>query len=93
MDSRTEPDLRTLSVIRSADMVMNLLQRYITTAILPLAGTSVTTRREMGIFNNHLIVRMEGKINAIVGKVVDGELLLTLELRRGIDVVYLDSFD
>ncbi|GAA6015669.1 hypothetical protein JCM10207_008166 [Rhodosporidiobolus poonsookiae] len=81
-DGKTEPDLSPIAVIRLADMIMHLWQRYISTALVPLAGTSVTVRREMGIFNNHVSVRIEGKVNAIVQRTTDAiivylSLLLT----------------
>lgn len=53
-------------------MIMHLYQRYVSAALVPLAGTSVTVRREMGIFNNHVVVRIEGKVNSIVQKTTDG---------------------
>lgn len=52
-------------------MIMHLWQRYISTALVPLAGTSVTVRREMGVFNNHVSVRIEGKVNMIVQRTTD----------------------
>ncbi|GAA5996984.1 exocyst subunit SEC10 [Rhodotorula paludigena] len=70
-DGKNEPDLSPIAVIRLADMIMHLWQRYISTALVPLAGTSVTVRREMGIFNNHVSVRIEGKVNAIVQRTTD----------------------
>ncbi|GAA5824178.1 hypothetical protein JCM3770_001192 [Rhodotorula araucariae] len=70
-DGKSEPDLRPIGVIRLADMTMHLWQRYISTALVPLAGTSVTVRREMGIFNNHVSVRIEGKVNTIVQRTTD----------------------
>jgi hypothetical protein len=88
-DLKTEPDLSPISVIRLADMIMHLWQRYIATALVPLAGTSVTVRREMGIFNNHVSVRIEGKVNDIVQRTTDGAflalflLLVTLGEREG----------
>ncbi len=72
-DSKTEPDLTPITVIKTADMIMQLWQRYIATALVPLAGSSVTVRREMGIFNNHVVVRIEGKVNDIVQRSTDGE--------------------
>ncbi|KDE05767.1 hypothetical protein MVLG_03858 [Microbotryum lychnidis-dioicae p1A1 Lamole] len=71
-DAKTEPDLGPMSVCRLADMIMHLWQRYIATALVPLAGTSVTVRREMNIFNNHVSVRIEQKINTIVQRTTDG---------------------
>lgn len=72
-DSKAEPDLGPVFVIRIADLIMHLWQRYIFTALVPLAGTSVTVRREMGIFNNQVVVRIEGKVNGIVQRSTDGE--------------------
>ncbi|KAH8915622.1 Sec10-domain-containing protein, partial [Atractiella rhizophila] len=65
-DGKVEPDLKPIAAIRLADMVMHLMQRYVTTALLPLASSSVTVRREMSIYNNHLVVRIEGKINSLL---------------------------
>ncbi|KAK4049397.1 Exocyst complex component 5 [Microbotryomycetes sp. JL201] len=73
-DGKTEPDLGPLRVIKNADIIMHLWQRYIATALVPLAGTSVTIRREMGIFNNHVSVRIEGKVNVIAQKTTDAVL-------------------
>ncbi|GAA6011420.1 hypothetical protein JCM11491_002777 [Sporobolomyces phaffii] len=70
--TRSEPSLSILSVLKPADMITQLWQRYISTALVPLAGTSVTVRREMSIFCNHVSVRIEGKINQIVQRMTDG---------------------
>lgn len=75
-DSKSEPDLGPIYIIRLVDMIMHLWQRYISTALVPLAGTSVTVRREMSIFNNHVVVRIEGKVNAIVQRTTDGAFSL-----------------
>ncbi|SCV72671.1 BQ2448_4208 [Microbotryum intermedium] len=80
-DAKTEPDLGPMSVCRLADMIMHLWQRYIATALVPLAGTSVTVRREMNIFNNHVSVRIEQKINTIVQRTTDGECFLGLDVK------------
>ncbi|GAA5991087.1 hypothetical protein JCM11641_004427 [Rhodosporidiobolus odoratus] len=82
-DHKSEPDLSPIAVIRLADMIMHLWQRYISTALVPLAGTSVTVRREMGIFNNHVSVRIEGKVNAIVQRTTDAIVsYLSLQLAK-----------
>ncbi|BGP22067.1 Exocyst complex component 5 [Rhodotorula toruloides] len=70
-DGKSEPNLAPIGVIHRADMIMHLWQRYISTALVPLAGTSVTVRREMGVFNNHVSVRIEGKVNTIVQRTTD----------------------
>jgi exocyst complex component 5 len=71
-DAKSEPDLTPMKVIRLADLTMHLWQRYVTVALIPLGGSSVTVRREMSIFNNHVAVRIEGKVNEIVQKATDG---------------------
>ncbi|MCO5590018.1 hypothetical protein L7F22_043987 [Adiantum nelumboides] len=65
------PDLRDLMVVRQAELVMQLWQHYVNTALLPLASSSVTIRREMSIYNNHLLLRVERKCDSIVQKVTD----------------------
>lgn len=80
-DAKVEPDLSLIAVIQLADMIMNLWQRYIATALVPLASGSVTARREMGIFNNNVVGRIEGKVNAIVQSATDGEWFPSHDIR------------
>lgn len=65
---KTEPSLKPMTVISTADMAMNLWQRYVTTAIVPLAASSVNIRRGMSMFNNNVLVRIENKINSVAQK-------------------------
>lgn len=68
----TLPDLSSaLSVVRSVEQVVSLWQHYVNTALVPLASTSVTLRREMVIFNNHNLLRVEGKCDALMHRVAD----------------------
>ena len=76
-ESKSEPDLLSLQVIYKADLIMILWQKYNSIALLSLAASSVTVRREMGIFNNHVVVRIEGKTNEIIQKLTDSALLNT----------------
>lgn len=55
-------------------MICHLWQQYVTIALLPLANSAVTLRREMGIFNNQTISRIEGAANGMLEKVADSEL-------------------
>jgi len=57
-----------MALVRSVELVISLWQHYVNTALLPLASTSVTLRREMIIFNNHNLLRVEGKCDAVVLK-------------------------
>ncbi|KAA1097251.1 Exocyst complex component 5, variant 3 [Puccinia graminis f. sp. tritici] len=70
-DFKAEPSLKPMTVIKTADMAMHLWQRYVTTAIVPLAAVSVNIRREMSIFNNHILVRIENKINSVAQKALE----------------------
>lgn len=70
-DTRAEPDLTVVSVLRPADLVCHLWQRYSSTALVPLTGSAAVVRRELATFNQHLVVRIEGKINAVIQKAVD----------------------
>ena len=70
-ENKSEPDLGILSVIRQADLVMTLWQKYLSIALFSLAASSVTVRREMGIFNNHVVIRIEGKTNELIQKLTD----------------------
>lgn len=71
-EGKVEPDLHPIHVIALADMTMHLWQRYVATALVPLASSSVTVRREMSVYHNHVVVRIEGKINEVLQRAVDG---------------------
>lgn len=70
-DNRTEPDLAVLGVLRPTDLVCHLWQRYSSTALIPLTSSAATVRRELTTFNQHNVVRMEDKINAVILKAID----------------------
>lgn len=59
--------------MRSTDLICHLWQQYVNTAILPLAGSSVTLRREMVVFNNQIVSRMESGANCLLQRVADGK--------------------
>ncbi|CBQ67730.1 related to exocyst complex 100 kDa component [Sporisorium reilianum SRZ2] len=68
----TVPDpCAAMALVRSVELILSLWQHYVNTALLPLASTSVTSRREMMIFNNHNLLRVEGKCDALMQKVAD----------------------
>lgn len=69
--STTLPDLRDLNVVRQVDLILQLWQHYVSTALFPLASSSVTIRREMSIYNNHLMLRVEKACDAVVQKIAD----------------------
>ena len=79
-DSKTEPNLQLLTILRSVDLICHLWQQYVNMALFPLASPSVTVRREMSVFNNQTVSRIEGAANALLQRVADGELLVRLHL-------------
>ncbi|KAH8094809.1 exocyst complex component Sec10 [Cristinia sonorae] len=70
-DGKTEPNLTALDLLYEADLICHLWQQYVNMAILPLASSSVTIRREMTVFNNQTVSRIEGAANQITQKLAD----------------------
>jgi hypothetical protein len=73
-DIKLEPDLQPIRTLKYVDMVCHLWQQYTNVALLPLANTSVTVRREMNIFNNQTLSRVEGGANGMLQRVADSML-------------------
>ncbi len=73
-DSKVEPSMQPLTILREVDLICHLWQRYVTMALLPLASSSVTVRREMVIYNNQAVSRIEGGVNQVTQKLADGML-------------------
>lgn len=67
------PDLSLIKVVRQVELITTLWQHYVSVALIPLTGGSVTLRREVAIFNNHNLLRVEGKCDALVQRLVDSE--------------------
>ncbi|KAJ3518050.1 hypothetical protein NLJ89_g85 [Agrocybe chaxingu] len=82
-DTKSEPNLQPLSLIRSVDLICHLWQQYINTALQPLASSSVTIRREMVVFNNQVISRMETGANSLLQRITDAIInWLALQLTK-----------
>ncbi|KAL4081589.1 exocyst complex component Sec10-like protein [Scleroderma yunnanense] len=62
-DPRVEPSLHAFTVINSVDTICQLWQRYMNIAIFPLAASSVTIRREMSVFINQTMSRVEAIVS------------------------------
>jgi hypothetical protein len=77
-DSKLEPDLQPLVLTKQTDYICHLWQQYISIALMPLASLSVTIRREMAIFNNQTVSRIEGATNNLLQKTIDSERLSSL---------------
>ncbi|KAF8640107.1 hypothetical protein AX17_001343 [Amanita inopinata Kibby_2008] len=70
-DSKAEPNLQVLSILRSVDLICHLWQQYVTTVLLPLASASVTVRREMVAYNNQSVNRVEMSSNQLLQRLTD----------------------
>ncbi|KAJ7490369.1 exocyst complex protein [Mycena galericulata] len=70
-DAKSEPNLQPLLTLRMIDLICHLWQQYVNTALLPLASSSVTIRREMVVFNNQTVSRLEGGANMLTQRITD----------------------
>ncbi|KAJ7094571.1 exocyst complex protein [Mycena belliarum] len=70
-DAKSEPNLQPLAILRLVDLICHLWQQYVNTALLPLASSSVTIRREMAVFNSQAISRLEGGANTLMQRITD----------------------
>lgn len=77
-DTKTEPTLQPLTILKLVDLICHLWQQYVNTALLPLASSSVTIRREMVVFNNQSVSRLEGGANQLLQRITDCALRLPL---------------
>ncbi|KAI0004964.1 exocyst complex component Sec10 [Russula compacta] len=68
--TKTEPSLQALSILHSVDLICHLWQQYVSIALLPLAAGSVVVRREMVVFNNQAVSKIEGAANALMQPIV-----------------------
>ncbi|KAH6915055.1 exocyst complex component protein [Coprinopsis sp. MPI-PUGE-AT-0042] len=71
-DTKNEPSPYPLTIIRQVDLICHLWQQYFNVALLPLASSSVTARREMVVYNTQTINRIESATNRLLQKVTDG---------------------
>ncbi|KDR83919.1 hypothetical protein GALMADRAFT_236418 [Galerina marginata CBS 339.88] len=70
-DTKSEPNLQPLATVRTVDLICHLWQQYVNIALLPLASSSVTIRRDMVVFNNQTVNRMETGANALLQRITD----------------------
>ncbi|TFK71784.1 exocyst complex component Sec10 [Pluteus cervinus] len=70
-DNKGEPNIQPLSVLYLVLLIGHLWQQYINTALLPLASSSITIRREMVNFNNQCVNRLEAEANQLLHRMID----------------------
>ena len=78
-EGRSEPPIDVMRVVRETDLAVQLWQRYVSTALMPLAGSSLATRREMTGLNSQTLGRIESKVNELMQRCTDGELAETAQ--------------
>ena len=59
-------------MLHSVDLICHLWQQYVNIALLPLAASSVVVRREMVVFNNQTVSKVEGAANSLMQRLIDG---------------------
>ncbi|KAI5809625.1 exocyst complex component Sec10-like protein [Peziza echinospora] len=69
--TKNEPDLAYFAEIKPATTIMHLMFSFINTALIPLASTSLTVRREMMSLTNTSVAGLEAKINNVVQKTIE----------------------
>ncbi|RUS27397.1 exocyst complex component Sec10-domain-containing protein, partial [Jimgerdemannia flammicorona] len=75
LDLKTEPDLKVMFVIKTADDIINLVQQHFQSAILPLVVSAPTTHREIVATKNAFMSNVERKANTAMQKEIDGACL------------------
>ncbi|KAG8896568.1 Exocyst complex component 5 [Tulasnella sp. 403] len=70
-DNKLDPDVSAFSVIHGVALICHLWQQYVSIALMPLASSSVTVRREMMVFNTQTISRIEATANLVEQKLLD----------------------
>lgn len=68
------PDVLPLQLVQRVEQLVALWQHYVQKAVLPLTAPSVMIRRETLIYNNHNMLRVEGKCGALLQKFTDNLL-------------------
>ncbi|CCA68145.1 related to exocyst complex 100 kDa component [Serendipita indica DSM 11827] len=82
-DPKLEPEYSILSVIRQVELICHLWQQYVSVALLPLASSSIVVRREMALFNNQVINRIEGLTTGVLQRLADATVKwLTTQLGK-----------
>jgi hypothetical protein len=76
--TKAEPSLQALSTLHLVDLICHLWQQYVNIALLPLAAGSVVVRREMVVFNNQTVSKIEGAVNVLIQRLVDGQYSFTV---------------
>ncbi|KAF3933873.1 hypothetical protein ABW19_dt0202788 [Dactylella cylindrospora] len=69
--AKGEPDLSYFSELKAVNIILTLMHKTIHTALIPLAQSSLTIRREMSMVSTRFFGKVEERINLIIQKTVD----------------------
>ncbi|PVG00485.1 exocyst complex component Sec10 [Serendipita vermifera] len=70
-DTKLEPEYSILAIVRQVELICHLWQQYVSIALLPLASSSIVVRRDMAVFNNQVISRIEGLTSGVLQRLAD----------------------
>jgi exocyst complex component 5 len=76
-DPKVEPDYSYLQSIKVAVSIIHLLNAYINTALIPLASSSLTIRRDMTNYCSTNISALEKKVNSIFQTVFESTFFVS----------------
>jgi len=71
---RSEPELALLEQIHQVDLALHLWQTYYSTVLVPLISSAPAVRRDALRWNVNIVTRVEGKVNSLVHRFLDGKL-------------------
>jgi len=71
---RAEPELVLLEQIHQVDLALHLWQTYYSTVLVPLISSAPEVRRDALRWNVNIVTRVEGKVNNLVHRFLDGRL-------------------
>ncbi|KAI5296656.1 Exocyst complex component 5 [Ascosphaera acerosa] len=80
---KSEPEFRYLYTLRTAISITHLMLAAVNTVLIPLAGGSITIRRDMEKRATGAVTRIEEKVNAVQQKTVDVVLAWVYRLLQG----------
>ncbi|KAI9251571.1 exocyst complex component Sec10-like protein, partial [Sporodiniella umbellata] len=71
-NKKDQPEMFSLSVVKSAIDIMQLMQKHFESAILPLVTGTPSTHRDLLVLKNKFMASLEQKINRLLQKTVEG---------------------
>ncbi|QSL64679.1 hypothetical protein MERGE_001981 [Pneumocystis wakefieldiae] len=70
-DGKSEPEIKYFEELKEITIIVNLLSTYFNIIILPIVSFSLTLKRDVIVFTNNNILKIENKMDLIIQKSVD----------------------